>query len=142
MSSSRDPEGKLAVPTTSDQTVSRVTGRGKNHNNTCNVVAFGVAVKHNIQYNTIQLYCLCVDTFAFWLVIYIKTFNKINNKTSTTQQLVSTVSSGHNKEREMERRSNKRNSVSETCSHFNSGFTRSQKFERTKGRQKDELKQA
>ena len=111
MSSSRDPEGKLPVPTTSDQTVSRVTGRMQNHNNTCNVVAFGVAVKYNIQYNTIQLYCLCVETFAFWLVIYIKTFNKINNKTSTTQQLVSTVSSGHKKEREMERRSNKRNSV-------------------------------
>ena len=34
---------------------------------------------------TIQLYCLCVEKFAFWLVIYIKTFNKINNKTSTTQ---------------------------------------------------------
>ena len=38
-----------------------------------------------IQYNIIQLYCLCVEEFAFWLVIYIKTFNKINNKTSTTQ---------------------------------------------------------
>ena len=25
-----------------------------------------------IQYNTIQLYCLCVENFAFWLVIYIK----------------------------------------------------------------------
>ena len=36
-------------------------------------------------YNTIQLYCLCVEKFAFWLVIYIKTFNTINNKTSTTQ---------------------------------------------------------
>ena len=35
--------------------------------------------------NTIQLYCLCVEKLAFWLVIYIKTFNKINNKTSTTQ---------------------------------------------------------
>ena len=31
----------------------------------------------------IQLYCLCVEKFAFWLIIYIKTFNKINNKTST-----------------------------------------------------------
>ena len=38
-----------------------------------------------IQYNIIQLYCLCVEKFAFWLVIYIKPFNKINNKTSTTQ---------------------------------------------------------
>ena len=38
-----------------------------------------------IQYNTIQFYCLCVEKFAFWLVIFIKTFNKINNKTSTTQ---------------------------------------------------------
>ena len=37
-------------------------------------------------YNTIQLYCLCVEKFSFWLVIYIKTFNKINNKTSTTQR--------------------------------------------------------
>ena len=34
---------------------------------------------------SIQLYCLCVEKFAFWLVIYIETFNKINNKTSTTQ---------------------------------------------------------
>ena len=34
-------------------------------------------------YNTIQLYCLCVQKFAFWLVIYIKAFNKVNNKTST-----------------------------------------------------------
>ena len=39
---------------------------------------------NTIQYNTIRLYCLCVEKFAFWLVIYIKTFNKINNKTSTT----------------------------------------------------------
>ena len=36
-------------------------------------------------YNTIQLYCLCAEKFAFWLVIYIKTFNTVNNKTSTTQ---------------------------------------------------------
>ena len=33
-------------------------------------------------YNTIQFYCLCVEKFAFWLVIYIKTFNTVNNKTS------------------------------------------------------------
>ena len=33
----------------------------------------------------IQLYGLCVEKFAFWLVIYIKKFNTINNKTSTTQ---------------------------------------------------------
>ena len=33
------------------------------------------------SYNTIQLYCLSVEKFAFWLIIYIKTFNK----TSTTQ---------------------------------------------------------
>ena len=39
----------------------------------------------SIVYNTIQLYCLYVETFAFWLVIYIKTFNTVNNKTSTTQ---------------------------------------------------------
>ena len=32
-----------------------------------------------------QLYCLCVEKFAFCLIIYIKTFNTINNKTSTTQ---------------------------------------------------------
>ena len=25
-----------------------------------------------MKYNTIQLYCLCVEKFAFWLVIYIK----------------------------------------------------------------------
>ena len=37
-----------------------------------------------VQYNTIQLYCLYVEKFAFWLVIYIKTFNTVNNKTSTT----------------------------------------------------------
>ena len=36
-------------------------------------------------YNTIQLYCLYVEKFAFWLVIYIKTFNTVNNRTSTTQ---------------------------------------------------------
>ena len=41
--------------------------------------------KFTIQYNAIQLYCLCAEKFAFWLVIYIKTFNKINNKTSTTR---------------------------------------------------------
>ena len=40
---------------------------------------------NTVQYNTIQLYCLYVEKFAFWLVIYIKTFNTINNKTSTTQ---------------------------------------------------------
>ena len=34
-----------------------------------------------LQYNTTQLDCLCVEKFAFWLAIYIKTFNKINNKT-------------------------------------------------------------
>ena len=38
-----------------------------------------------LQYTTLQLYCLCVEKFAFWLVIYIKTFNTVNNKTSTTQ---------------------------------------------------------
>ena len=38
-----------------------------------------------IGYNTIQLYCLCVEKFAFWLVIYIRTFNTINNRTSATQ---------------------------------------------------------
>ena len=32
------------------------------------------------EHNTIQLYCFCAEKFAFWLVIYIKTFNKINNK--------------------------------------------------------------
>ena len=37
-----------------------------------------------IQYNTIQLYSLCVEKFAFWLVIYIKTLYTVNNKTSTT----------------------------------------------------------
>ena len=36
-------------------------------------------------YNTIQLYCLYAEKFAFWLVIYIKTFNTVNNKISTTQ---------------------------------------------------------
>ena len=41
--------------------------------------------QYNIQYNTVQLYCLYVEKFAFWLVIYIKTFNTVNNKTSTTQ---------------------------------------------------------
>ena len=25
-----------------------------------------------VQYNTIQLYCLCLEKFAFWLIIYIK----------------------------------------------------------------------
>ena len=36
-----------------------------------------------LQYSTIQFYCLCVEKFAFWLVIYVKTFNTINNKTTT-----------------------------------------------------------
>ena len=36
-----------------------------------------------LQYN--KLYCLCVEKYAFWLVIYIKTFNTVNDKTSTTQ---------------------------------------------------------
>ena len=35
---------------------------------------------------SVQLYCLSVEKFAFWLVICIKTFNKINTKTSTTQR--------------------------------------------------------
>ena len=29
------------------------------------------------QYNTIQLYCLCVEKFAFWLVIYMEKNNNI-----------------------------------------------------------------
>ena len=37
------------------------------------------------EYNTIQLDCLCVEKFAFWLIIYMKTLNTVNNKTSTTQ---------------------------------------------------------
>ena len=36
--------------------------------------------------NTIQLYCLWVEKFAFWLVIYINTFNTVNNKTSTLSE--------------------------------------------------------
>ena len=46
---------------------------------------FRATLWFTIQYNTIQLYCLSAEKFAFWLVIYIKTFNTINNKTSTTQ---------------------------------------------------------
>ena len=34
--------------------------------------AYPVHTMNTIQYNTIQLYCLCVEKFAFWLVIYIK----------------------------------------------------------------------
>ena len=41
--------------------------------------------KLGIRYNTIQLYCLCVEKFAFWLVIFIKLLNTVNNKISTTQ---------------------------------------------------------
>ena len=57
----------------------------------CDVMSYSVSVwwivwlNGWLQYNTIQLYCLCVEKFAFWFVIYIKTFKKINNKTSTTQ---------------------------------------------------------
>ena len=40
-----------------------------------------IKVVVTIQYNTIQLYCLYVEKFAFWLVIYIKTFNTVNNIT-------------------------------------------------------------
>ena len=43
----------------------------------CYHTSVNVIIKH-----TIQLYCLCVEKFAFWLVIYIKTFSKMNNKTS------------------------------------------------------------
>ena len=44
-----------------------------------------IQVYNTIQYNTIQLYGLYVEKFAFCLDIYIKTFNTVNNKTSTTQ---------------------------------------------------------
>ena len=50
-----------------------------------NVLSTTQSHLRSIQYNTIQLYCLYVEKFAFWLVIYIKTFNTVNNKTSTTQ---------------------------------------------------------
>ena len=40
-----------------------------------------ISVCQQHGYNTIQLYCLCVEKFAFWLIIYIKTFNTVNNKT-------------------------------------------------------------
>ena len=50
--------------------------------------------------NTIQLYCLYVEKVAFWLVIYIKTFNTVNNKTSTLTTIfrwrVDAVSQGAN----------------------------------------------
>ena len=36
---------------------------------------------NTIRYNTIQLYCLCVEKFSFWH----KTFNTFYNKTSTVQ---------------------------------------------------------
>ena len=29
-------------------------------------------IRSQVQYNAIQLYYLCVEKFAFWLVIYIK----------------------------------------------------------------------
>ena len=38
-----------------------------------------------IQHNTVHLYCLSVEKFAFWFVIYIKTLNAVNNKISTAQ---------------------------------------------------------
>ena len=28
-----------------------------------------------VKYNTIQLYCLCVEKFAFWLIVYIKHYH-------------------------------------------------------------------
>ena len=54
-------------------------------NNTAEPKTCGCLTRRKAQYNTIQLYCLCVEKFAFWLVIYIKTLNTVNNKTSTTQ---------------------------------------------------------
>ena len=50
----------------------------------CNKFAW-IELQLNAQFAWIQLYCLSVEKFDFWLIIYIKTFNKINNKTSTTQ---------------------------------------------------------
>ena len=44
---------------------------------------FNVLVSVFSVYNTIQLYCLYAEKFAFWLIIYIKTFNTVNNKTTT-----------------------------------------------------------
>ena len=34
----------------------------------------------HLPQNTVQLYCLCVEKFAFWLVIYIKTFNTVKHQ--------------------------------------------------------------
>ena len=34
---------------------------------------FELVILPELCYNTIQLYCLCVEKFAFWFVIYIKT---------------------------------------------------------------------
>ena len=67
---------KAKVRNGGDLTESFMCPSGLKQGEVCSPVLF---------YNTIQLYCLCVDKFAFWLVIYINTFNKINNKTSTTQ---------------------------------------------------------
>ena len=64
-----------------------ITGQGKQSMSSlyaCLSMTGTMKAIHIVTY-TIQLYCLCVEKFAFWLVIYIKTFNKINNKTSTTQ---------------------------------------------------------
>ena len=52
------------------------------------------SVYNTIQYNTIQLYCLCVEKFAFWLVIYTKHSTHLTIK---HQQLNETRSSNTKK---------------------------------------------
>ena len=49
------------------------------------------AVVSGLQYDTIQLYCLYVEKFAFWLVIYIKKKHSIQ-LTIKPQQLNKTRS--------------------------------------------------
>ena len=51
------------------------------------ITAIWILIAVFLLLKKIQLFCLCVETFAFWLVIYIKTFNKMNNKTQWNMQL-------------------------------------------------------
>ena len=41
---------------------------------------FGVVLDSDVSWFTIQLYCLCIEKFAFWRVIYIKIIQQLTIK--------------------------------------------------------------
>ena len=46
--------------------------RSKSHNVRHIAFCYQDVISKMVEYNTIQLYCPCVEKFAFWLVMYIK----------------------------------------------------------------------